>query len=193
MTAPIQMPLANFSRDLRAASLITAAASGFAAAGLLIAAAILTFESFAYGEAAGRAEAQGASLSAEAGALRREDLHNPGAAAATALRQRIASLNSLDFGQAPAVTSVLTALEEVMPGTVALESLDYDRANNTLILVAVSPSSEELTAFFDAASRSPSFKAVRLADKKQGSAGPDGALQFLVRLSITPAVREPRA
>ena len=133
-------------------------------------------------------------LAAETAALRKEQtLNEPKAAAIGLLRQRIASLNALDFEQAPAVTRVLSVLEELMPPTVALQNLDYDRAKGALELQAVSGSSEDLTAFFDVASRSPFFKTVRLVDKKQAGTSDDGTALFQVRLSVVLSNGEPRA
>ncbi len=155
--------------------------------------AVLLLESHSYRETRERMVAQAADLAAQAQALRGHGLQNPDAAAIGVLRRRIASLNALDFAEAPAVTSVLAALEEMMPAAVALQNLDYDRTHGALDLVAISASSEELTAFFDAATKSPAFKAVRLIDKKQASAAEDGTMQFQVRLSITPGTGEPHA
>lgn len=187
------MPVANFSRDLRTASHAAATIAGLAAAGAMIAMAVLLLESQSHREARGRMLVQAAGLRAQVQALRGQELRNPDAAAIGALRRRIAALNSLDFEKAPAVMSVLAALEEIMPAAVALQNLDYDRTHGALDLVAISASSEELTAFFDAATKSQAFKAVRLIDKKQASASEDGSPQFQVRLSITPVTREPRA
>ncbi len=194
MSTPIQLPVTNFSRDLRIASRAAAAVAGLAAAGALIAIAVLALESQSYQAARVRMVKQTAGLAAESAALRnQQNLQHPGAAAIAALRQRIASLNALDFAQAPSVTSVLAVLEELMPGTVALQNLDYDRTRGALDLVATSASSEDLTAFFDAATKNPAFKAVRLVDKKQAGAADDGTAQFQVRLSISLISREPRA
>ncbi len=193
MSTRIQLPVANFSRDLRTASRAATAAAALAAAGISIAIIALIFESQSYRETRERTIAQAAALTVEAQGLRQQELQNPDAAAITGLRRRIAALNSLDFAQAPGVIGVLAALEELMPGPVALQNLDYDRTHGALDLVAVSESSDELTAFFDAATKSPAFKSVRLIDKKQASTAEDGAAQFQVRLTITPASGEPRA
>ncbi len=194
MSTRIQLPVANFSRDLRMASRAAAAAAGLLAAGALIAIAVLIFESVSYGQARERMVTQAASLAAESAALRnRPDVQDPDAAAIAALRQRIASLNALDFAQAPSVTSVLAVLEELMPPAVALQNLDYDRTRGALDLVAVSASSEALTGFFDAATKSTFFKTVRLVDKKQAGAADDGTPQFQVRLSIGLTSGVPRA
>jgi Tfp pilus assembly protein PilN len=192
MSTPIQLPVVNFSRDLRAASRAAAVLAWLAAAGTLIAIGALIFQSQSYREARERMVEQAATLAAETQELRQKELQNPGAAAIGTLRQRIAALNSLDFAQAPGVIAVLSALEQLMPGPVALQNLDYDRNHGALDLAAVSASSDELTAFFDAATKSPAFKSVRLIDKKQASAGEEAGAQFQVRLSITPVSAEPR-
>jgi hypothetical protein len=194
MSTRIQLPIANFSRDLRNASRAAAAVAGALAAGALIASAVLVFEGESYWTAKERMLGEISGLVFEAEALRKQQsLQDPGPAAIAALRGRIASLNALDFAQAPSVTSVLAVLEELMPGAVALQNLDHDRIHGALELVAVSASSEDLTAFFDAASKSPAFKSVRLVDKKQAGASEDGTMQYQVRLSIIPASGEPRA
>jgi hypothetical protein len=137
---------------------------------------------------------QAGELAAETASLRsKQNLNDPEAAAISALRQRIASLNLLDFGQAPGVTQVLSVLEGLLPPAVALQSLDYDRVRGTLDLVAVSASSEDLTAFFDIASRSPFFKAVRLVDKKQAGTLDGGTGLFQARLNISLMTGGPRA
>ncbi len=194
MSARIPLPLVNFSRDLRNASLAVAVAAGVLALGALLASAVLVFESVSLRTAQERMLKQAAALAAETATLRKEQtLNEPEAGAIGLLRQRIASLNALDFEQAPAVTRVLSVLEELMPPTVALQNLDYDRAKGSLELQAVSGSSEDLTAFFDVASRSPFFKTVRLVDKKQAGTSDDGTALFQVRLSVALSSGEPRA
>ncbi len=194
MSTQIQLPVANFSRDLGTASRAAAAIAGVAAAGALIAIAVLVFESGSYRAAQERMVAQAADLAAESDALRnQQNINDPDAGAIAALRQRIAVLNALDFAQAPAVTGVLAILEELMPAAVALQNLDYDRTRGALELVAISASSEDLTAFFDAATKSPFFKTVRLVDKKQAGSSDDGTALYQVRLSISPISGEPRA
>lgn len=194
MSARIRLPLVNFSRDLRKASPAVAVAAGVLALGALLATAVLVFESASLMTARERMLKQAAALAAETATLRKEQtLNEPEAAAIGLLRQRIASLNALDFEQAPAVTRVLSVLEELMPPTVALQNLDYDRAKGSLELQAVSGSSEDLTAFFDVASRSPFFKTVRLVDKKQAGTSDDGTALFQVRLSVALSNGEPRA
>ena len=194
MSTRIELPVANFSRDLRNVSRAAAAAAGALAAGALIACAVLVFDSQSLLADRERMIAQAATLAAEAETVRgQQSAAEPSPAEIAALRARIASLNALDFAQAPAVTSVLAVLEELMPGAVALQDLQYDRIHGAIELVAMSASSEELTAFFDAASKSPAFKSVRLVDKKQAGAAEDGTMQYQVRLSIVPAAGEPRA
>ena len=194
MSARIPLPLVNFSRDLRKASLAVAVAAGVLALGALLATAVLVLDGVSLRTAQERMLKQAAALAAETATLRKEQtLNEPEAAAIGLLRQRIASLNALDFEQAPAVTRVLSVLEELMPPTVALQNLDYDRAKGSLELQAVSGSSEDLTAFFDVASRSPFFKTVRLVDKKQAGTSDDGTALFQVRLSVVLSNGEPRA
>ncbi len=194
MSARIPLPFVNFSRDLRKASLAVAVAAGVLALGALLASAVLVFDGVSLRTAQERMVEQAAAVAAETATLRKEQtLNEPEAAAIGLLRQRIASLNALDFEQAPAVTRVLSVLEELMPPTVALQNLDYDRAKGSLELQAVSGSSEDLTAFFDVASRSPFFKTVRLVDKKQAGTSDDGTALFQVRLSVVLLNGEPRA
>ncbi len=194
MSARIRLPLVNFSRDLRKASPAVAVAAGVLALGALLASAVLVFDGVSLRTAQERMVEQAAALAAETATLRKEQtLNEPEAAAIGLLRQRIASLNALDFEQAPAVTRVLSVLEELVPPTVALQNLDYDRAKGSLELQAVSGSSEDLTAFFDVASRSPFFKTVRLVDKKQAGTSDDGTALFQVRLSVALSNGEPRA
>ncbi len=194
MRTPIQLSPVNFSRDLRGASLGAAAIAGILALAALAATAVLVVETARSRAAQERMLSQARVLEAEAATLRQQQSKSePQAAAIGELRQRIVSLNALDFGQAPPVTSVLSALEELMPPAVALQNLDYDRTKGTLEIVAVSASSEDLTNFFDIASRSRSFKAVRLIDKKQAGASDEGVSLFQVRLSISLASGESRA
>ena len=71
-----------------------------------------------------------------------------------------------------------------MPHAVALQNFDYDRSKGTLDLVAISASSEELTAFYSIANQSTFFKNVRLIDKKQAGTSENGERMFQVRLSV---------
>lgn len=194
MSTRIQLPVANFSRDLTVVSRAAAAAASVLAAAALIAIAVLIMESLSYRVTRERMLAQNADLAQEAAALRNQrTVEDPDAAAIAALRRRIASLNALDFAQAPSVTSVLGVLEDLLPDDVALQNLDYDRIRGALDLVALSGSSEQLTAFFDAATKSPAFRTVRLIDKKLAGAAEDGTMQYQVRLSISLAAGGPRA
>jgi Tfp pilus assembly protein PilN len=194
MSTRIQIPRVNFSRDLRVHSLAFAGITLVLALGAVSASAVLVYESAGYRTAQERMAAQAAELAAEAANLNgRQNLNEPEAGALGALRQRIVSLNALDFGQAPSINRVLAALEQLMPPPVALQNLDYDRAKGTLELVAISGSSDELTSFFDIASRSSFFKTVRLLDKKQAGTAEDGSLLYQVRLSISLASGEPKA
>ena len=139
MSTRIQLPVANFSRDLRNTSRAAAAGAGMLAAGALIASAVLVFEGESYWTAKERMLGEISNLVFETEALRKQQsLQDPGPAAIAALRGRIASLNALDFAQAPSVTSVLAVLEELMPGAVALQNLDQDRIHGALEIVAVS-------------------------------------------------------
>jgi Tfp pilus assembly protein PilN len=193
MNTRVQVPPVNFSRDLRPLSHAVAALALVLALGAVSVSAVLVYESAGYWTAQKRMAAQAAELAAEAASLRgRQNLNEPEAGAIGALRQRIASLNALDFGQAPSVNRVLSALEQLMPPAVAVQNLDYDRAKGTLELVAISQSSDELTSFFDIANRSSFFKAVRLIDKKQAGAGEDGSPLYQVRLSLSLASGEPK-
>jgi hypothetical protein len=194
MSSPIQLPLANFSRDLRPFCLgiaLTAGALGFCA---LAGTVVLAIQSVSYWSERHRVMNQASEAEAELAILRRQQ-NGPEleAAAVGVLRQRIAALNALDFGSAPAVARVLSILEDLMPPAVALQSFDYDRAKGTLDLVAVSESSEDLTRLFDVASRSPFFKGVRLIDKKQAGSLNTGSSLFEIRLSMYLSYGEPRA
>lgn len=194
MNTRIQLPPVNFSRDLRPLSRAVAAVALALAFGAAFTSAVLVYESAGYWTARERMTGQAAELAGEAASLRgRQNRGEPGAGAIGALRRRIASLNALDFGQAPSVNRVLSALEQLMPPAVAVQNLDYDRAKGTLELVAISQSSDQLTSFFDIASRSSFFKAVRLIDKKQAGTAEDGSALYQVRLSISLASGEPKA
>jgi hypothetical protein len=191
---PIKLPLANFSHDLDGPARLVAAAAALLAAGAVAAAVYLALEAASYREGERRMAEETRTLTAQTDALRQsQTINEPDSRSIAILRQRIASLNALDFGQAPAVTRVLFVLEQVMPAGVALQTLDYDRSRGALEIVAVSESSEDLTAFFDIASRNPFFKTVRLVDKKQAGTSDQGVSQFQVRLSIGLLNREPRA
>ncbi len=194
MSTRVKLPPVNFSRDLLPLSRAVAAIAFVLAFGAVSAAVILAYQGAEYGAAEERMSAQAAELAAEAATLReRQNLNEPESGAIGAIRRRIASLNALDFGQAPSVNRVLSALEQLMPPAVALQNFDYDRAKGALELVAISQSSDELTSFFDIASRSSFFKAVRLVDKKQAGTADDGSLLYQVRLSISLASGEPKA
>jgi hypothetical protein len=194
MNTRIELPVVSFSRDLSAVSRGAAAAAGVLAAMGLIAIAVLLFDSQSLMAGRERMLVQIADLVTEAAALHNQRTGgDPDAAAIAALRQRIASLNAQDYAQAPSATGVLGILEDLMPDGVALQNFDYDRTRGALELVALSASSEDLTAFFDAATKSPAFKSVRLIDKKLAGAAEDGTAQYQVRLSISLAAGEPRA
>ncbi len=184
MSSLSPFPQANFSRDLRRISLTVALAMGGIAIAALVATVILAAEWFEYRSNSARTLKQIATISAETEGLRAQRTNEPDANAIKALRKRIAALNALDFGAAPSVARVLAVLEQLLPPAVAIQSLDYDRVRGGLEIVAVSESSDDLTAFFDITSRSSFFKSVRLVDKKQ--AGTTESLTPLsqVRLSI---------
>ncbi|MGO9171671.1 MAG: PilN domain-containing protein [Rhodomicrobium sp.] len=192
MSGLIDPPRANFSRDLRRSSLLLALAIGGLSISALVATAVLLHESATYRDGTERALQQIADTGAQLESLRSQHTDEPDAAAIKALRQRIASLNALDVGVAPSVTSVLAVLEQLTPPAVALQNLDYDRVRGSLELVAVSESSEELTAFFDMTSRSSFFKTVRLVDKKQAGTAENSTPLFQARLSIRIFDQEPR-
>ncbi len=183
MSGPI-FPYVNFSRDTRLWSLMLA----FVLAGLSIAAfietGILIWDSFEYSAEREQTLKQADELGAELGTLLSQHRDEPDANLIKALRQRIASLNALDFAGAPSVVRVLSVLEQLMPPSVVVESLDYDRSRGALELVAVSESSDDLTAFFDVASRSKFFASVRLVDKKQAGTTASSSPTYQVRLSI---------
>jgi hypothetical protein len=186
------VPPVNFSRDLRRISHGLALAIGVLSAIALAATAMLLHESAAYRDSLAGTLKQIAEIGAELDSLRSQHLDEPDASAIGALRQRIASLNALDFGAAPSVTRVLAVLEQLTPPAVALQNLDYDRSRGSLELVAVSESSEDLTAFFDITNRSSVFKSVRLVDKKQAGVSENSAPLYQVRLSMRLAEGEPR-
>ncbi len=188
----IDPPSANFSRDLRRFSLLLVLAIGGLSIAALAATAVLLQESATSLRRTERAWQQIKDTSGEVEKLRSAQTGEPDAAGIKALRQRIASLNALDFGAAPSVTRVLAVLEELTPPAVALQNLDYDRGRGSLELVAVSESTEELTAFFDITSRSSFFKSVRLVDKKQAGTSENSSPLFQARLSLQLFDPEPR-
>jgi hypothetical protein len=178
----------NFSRDTQSASFAVAFASWIAAACLLISVGALFVQSGAYAAAEAQASARVAKLLGELGALGETgNTGEPDAGAVSSLKQRAALLSALDYSPAPSAARVLAALEEIMPPSVALQSLSYDRANGALELLAASESSEDLTAFFDAASRDPLFKAVQITEKNEAGSSERGANLFQLRLSMRPA------
>jgi Tfp pilus assembly protein PilN len=183
-----QPVLVNFSRDTQSASIAVAFAAWMVAACLLVAAAALFLQSRTYAETEAKASAQADKLASELAALgEAASAGEPSASAAALLKQRIASFSALDYGSAPQAARVLLALEEILPPSVALQTLSYDRANAALELLAASESSEDLTAFFEAASRNPLFKAVQITEKKEAGASERGANLFQLRLSMRPA------
>ena len=183
MSGPVFVNV-NFSRDTRVLSLVLAVVlAGFSIAALLET-GISVSESFKYASEREQTLKRVDELSAELAALLSQHRDEPDANAVTALRQRIASLNALDYAGAPSVVRVLSALEQLMPPSVALETLDYDRSRSALELVAISESSDDLTAFFDVANRSNFFASVRLVDKKQAGMAASSAPMYQVRLSI---------
>ncbi len=183
MSGPV-FPSVNFSRDTRLASLVLALVLAGLSVAALIETGILVWNSFEYSTEREQTLKQADELGAELATLLSQHKDEPDATAIKALRQRIASLNALDFAGAPSVVRVLSVLEQLMPPSVALESLDYDRGRSTLELVAVSEASDDLTAFFDVASRNKFFASVRLVDKKQAGTTANSAPMYQVRLSI---------
>jgi len=184
MSAPFPFPMANFSRDLRRVAVMAALLVAGLSLAAFVGVIVLIGEWFEYRNSSQRTLKQIAAVSAELQSLRSQRTNEPDAAAIKELRKRIASLNALDFGAAPSVGRVLAALEQLMPPAVALQSLDYDRGRGGLEVVAVSESSEDLTAFFDITNRSSFFKSVRLVDKKQAGTTESQTPLFQVRLSI---------
>lgn len=193
MSGPLLLPAVNFSRDLRRLSLALAIVIAGLSGAVFIATAVLLHQSATYNGVRERTLQQISDIGAELASLRSQHTGEPDAGAIKALRQRIASLNALDFGAAPSVTGVLAVLEQLTPPTVALQNLDYDRGRMTLEIVAVSESSEDLTAFFDIVNRSSFFKSVRLVDKKQAGSTSGSVPLYQVRLSIRPSDGKPRA
>ncbi len=183
MSGPV-FPNVNFSRDTRLWSLVLALVLAGLSMAALVKTGILVGDSFKYSAEREQTLKQADELSAELGTLLSQHRDEADANAIKALRQRIASLNALDFAGAPSVVRVLSVLEQLMPPSVALESLSYDRSRGALELVAISESSDDLTAFFDVASRSKFFASVRLVDKKQAGTTESSAPTYQVRLSI---------
>jgi hypothetical protein len=192
MSDYIQLPLPNFSRDMRIASIAVATAAGILALGTLAVAGTFFYESRSMQESRSRLELQTSEINVQLATLRQRGRNEPKADAIGSLRQRIAKLNALDSGFAPAVTRVLSVLEEIMPPSVALQNFDYDRSKGALEVVAVSASSEDLTVFYGIASQTPFFKNVHLIDKKQAGTAETGELMYEVRLSVH-LKKEPQA
>jgi len=192
MSGPIFLPGVNFSRDLRPLSLLLALVLAGLSAGALIETGILLWDSSVSWAEREQTLKQASELSAELETLLSQHRDEPDHAAIKALRQRIATLNALDFAGAPSVVRVLSMLEQLMPPSVAVQNLDYDRGRGALELVAISESSEDLTAFFDIANRSKFFASVRLVDKKQAGTTENSAPMYQVRLTIHFGGGEPR-
>ena len=192
MSGPIVIPKVNFSFDLRPFSLVLALVLAGLCAAALIETGVLFWDSSVYWAEREHTLKQASELSAELGALLAQHRDEPDPVGIKALRQRIASLNALDYAGAPSVVRVLSTLEQLMPPSVALQNFDYDRSRSALELVAISVSSEDLTAFFDTANRSKFFASVRLVDKKQAGTTESSAPLYQVRLSIRFGGGEPR-
>jgi Tfp pilus assembly protein PilN len=124
-----------------------------------------------------------ARLAAKRDALRGGAVKMPPASEFERLRSRIEALNKLDFEESVGVGDLLDTLEAILPDHVVITSLDYDRAVRTIDLAAVSASSDDLTAFFDALYRTGMFSQVRLVDKLQIEADGGGA-QTQVRMAL---------
>jgi len=184
MSGPVFIPKFNFSSDLRPISLAFALVLAGLSTVALIEAGILLWDSSASWTEREQTLKQAGELGAELQNLLSQHKDEADSAAIKALRQRIATLNALDFAGAPSVVRVLSTLEQLMPPSVALQNLDYDRSRSALELVAISESSEDLTAFFDIANRSKFFASVRLVDKKQAGTAENSAPMYQVRLSI---------
>jgi Tfp pilus assembly protein PilN len=193
MSGPVFIPRFNFSFDLRPFSRMLALVLAGLSAAALIEAGILLWDSSASWVERKQTLKQAGELSAELENLLSQHRDEADPAAIKALRQRIATLNALDFAGAPSVVRVLSTLEQLMPPSVALQNLDYDRSRSALELVAISESSEDLTAFFDIANRSKFFASVRLVDKKQAGTTENSAPTYQVRLSIRFGGGEPRS
>ena len=192
MSGPIFIPKVNFSFDLRPFSLVLALVLAGLSAAALIETGVLSWDSLVYWAEREQTLKQAGELSAELGTLLAQHRDEPDPVAIKGLRQRIASLNALDYAGAPSVVRVLSTLEQLMPPSVALQNFDYDRGRSALELVAISGSSEDLTAFFDTANRSKFFASVRLVDKKQAGTTESSAPMYQVRLSIRFGGGEPR-
>ena len=192
MSGPIFIPKINFSFDLRPFSLVLALVLAGLSAAALVETGVLSWDSSVYWAERGQTLKQAEELSAELGTLLAQHRDEPDPIAVKGLRQRIASLNALDYAGAPSVVRVLSTLEQLMPPSVALQNFDYDRGRSALELVAISGSSEDLTAFFDTANRSKFFASVRLVDKKQAGTTESSAPMYQVRLSIRFGGGEPR-
>ena len=192
MSGPIFIPKVNFSSDLRPFSLLLALVFAGLSAIALVQTGILSWDSFVYWTEREQTLKQADELSSELGTLLAQHRDEPDPVALKVLRQRIATLNALDYAGAPSVVRVLSTLEQLMPPSVALQNFDYDRSRSALELVAISESSEDLTAFFDTANRSTFFASVRLVDKKQAGTTESSAPLYQVRLSIRFGGGEPR-
>ncbi len=193
MSGPVFIPKVNFASDLRTFSLALALALAGLAAVALVETTVLLWDSWALSAGEGQTLKQADALGAEVAALRSQRRDEPDPAAIKALRQRITALNALDYAGAPSVVRVLSALEGLMPPSVALETFEYDRSRGALELVAISQSSEDLTAFFDVANRNKFFASVRLVDKKQAGSTEGAAQMYEVRLSVRFGGAEPRS
>ena len=193
MSASAFIPKVNFSRDMRRLSLALALAVAVLALLAFAETGSLLWQSADSWSERSETLKQADGLGAELAKLRSQHRDEPDPVAIQTLRQRIASLNALDYAASPSPVRVLSALEQFMPPSVALESFDYDRSRGALELVAVSESSDDLTQFFDLASRNAFFPSVRLIDKKQAGTTAGSAPVYEVRLSIRFGGGEPRS
>lgn len=138
MSGPVFIPKVNFSFDLRPLSLSLALALAGLSAAALIETSVLLWDSSASWTEREQTLKQAGELGAELQNLLSQHKDEADSAAIKALRQRIATLNALDFAGSPSVVRVLSTLEQLMPPSVALQNLDYDRSRSALELVAIS-------------------------------------------------------
>lgn len=173
---------ANFSRDLRRAADLTAAATAIAAAAALALSFFALVDRASLNQAADMAEARAQRLTKDIAAARVEAADAPAMGVFAALRDRVNALNALDYGATPPVGGLLDALEATLPDDAILTNIDYDRNKGIADLVAVSARSEELTRLFDVLDGHELFSKVRLLDKKQVAAA--GASHTQVNLVL---------
>ena len=98
------------------------------------------------------------------------------------LRRRLKGLNALQAGQGPAVTTLLSGLEGLLPTGARLLSFQQDQDSGEVQLVVEASSLEELSRFLAALENDASFSKVTLTKQSQSQGEKGNWIQFSVDL-----------